>query len=344
MRAFSFKASGMNLGQRGIALVLVLWVLVLLTAIVMEFCFSMRTEVNIARNYKEADQLYFYAQGGVHRAVAEVIYLNDPAIHQKRTSEESEETGDIEKEWRVDGTPYPVAFEHGETEVRLWSESGRINLNGVPERVLRKVISYFVEAGEERDVIVDSILDWRDSDDFHRINGAENAYYQSLPEPYECKNGSFDSVEELLLVRGVTPGLYYGKKTEDLDGAPRVGLKDIFTVFSTVPQLDINSASREVLMAFLGVTSELASAVIEAREEKAFANLDDLLIRIPDLQPFVVEVRPYIVFRSATPYYHITSRARMNPGGSQRGVECIVRIDRSDKTGFRIVMWKDILL
>jgi general secretion pathway protein K len=66
--------------------------------------------------------------------------------------------------------------------------------------------------GEARDIIVDSILDWRDADDFYRIHGAENDYYQSLKEPYRCKNGNFDSIEELLLVRGITPALFYGRK------------------------------------------------------------------------------------------------------------------------------------
>jgi len=74
-----------------------------------------------------------------------------------------------------------------------------------PERssdaLLKKVMKYFVEAGEQRDVITDSILDWRDADDFHRVNGAERTI-TNPSEPYDCKNAMFDTIEELLLVRG----------------------------------------------------------------------------------------------------------------------------------------------
>ena len=164
------------------------------------------------------------------------------------------------------------------------SESGRINLNRVSEPFLRKVIKYFVETGEQRDILVDSILDWRDPDDFHRMNGAENDYYRSLPEPYDCKNGDFDSVEELLLVRGMTPELFYGKKGEDQE-APVIGLKDIFTVFSTVDRVDVNSAPAEVLTALFGFPFQLAKTVTEARGEGGFSSLNDLLQRVPEAPP-----------------------------------------------------------
>src|SRR5262249_10422864 len=58
--------------------------------------------------------------------------------------------------------------------------------------------------------IANSILDWLDPDDSPRTSGAENDYYQSLSQPYSCKNGPLDSLEELLLVKGVTPQLLFG--------------------------------------------------------------------------------------------------------------------------------------
>ena len=327
------------------ALVLVLWVLALLSVIVMEFCFSMRTEVNITRNFKETGQLYYFAHGGIQRAIAELIYRSDPALHQKRTLPGVEELTEMEQEWRIDGRPYLVPFQQGEAEVRVTSESGRINLNNAPDVVLRRVLKYFVEIGEERDIIIDSILDWRDTDDFHRLNGAENDYYQSLTEPYDCKNGPFDAVEELLLVRGITPELFYGKKSKEAEeeGISRIGLRDVFTVFSTVPQLDINASPVEVLVVFFGIPASLAKQVVEVREEKTFANLNELLQRVPDIVPFIQEVGPYIIFQSTTPYFSISSVAKMKTGEAKRGVECVVKIDMAEKSRYRMVMWKDVL-
>src|SRR5262249_20352578 len=59
--------------------------------------------------------------------------------------------------------------------------------------------------------IADAILDWIDgSSDNPRANGAKSSYYAALTPPYRCKNGPLESIEELLLVRGVTPRLLFG--------------------------------------------------------------------------------------------------------------------------------------
>lgn len=326
------------------ALIIVLWVLTLLSVLALEFCFTMRTELNITRNYKEKGQLYYYAQGGVQRGIAELIYRSDPVLHQKRTAPKIEDTGEFEKEWKCDGTPYAVSFQYGDAEVKLKSETGRISLNRAPDQLLRRVAKYFVEIGEQRDILVDSILDWRDPDDFHRVNGAENDYYRSLPEPYDCKNADFDSVEELLLVKGITPEMFYGKKakSEEEKETPVVGLKDIFTVFSTSAALDVNLAPAEVLAVFFGIPYETAKRVAEAREEKTFANLNELVTRVPEIAASIQEVQSFITFSSISSYYNITSKAKMKDGESKRGLECVVRIDRRDKMGYRVVMWKDV--
>jgi general secretion pathway protein K len=348
-RQFGCREMGKNrLRDRGMALIIVLWVLALLSVLALEFCFTMRTELNITRNYKEKGQLYYYAQGGIQRGIAELIYQSDSAIHQRRTTQKVVEATDFEKEWKCDGTPYPISFQYGEAEVKVRSEAGRINLNQAPDPLLKKVIKYFVEIGEERDVIVDSVLDWRDPDDFHRVNGAENDYYRSLPEPYDCKNGNFDSVEELLLVRGVNSELFYGKKrkSEEEKDSPVVGLKDVFTVFSTSAQLDINTAPVEVLMVLFGIPHDLAKRIVEAREERPFradARHTDLISRLPELAPFLPEVSSFIAYGSTTPYYNVASVAKMKEGESKRGLECVVRIDRREKSGYRVVMWKDSL-
>ncbi|MBX3420575.1 MAG: general secretion pathway protein GspK [Pirellulaceae bacterium] len=58
--------------------------------------------------------------------------------------------------------------------------------------------------------IADAILDWLDSDDEVRTSGAEADYYATLQPAYQPANGPLESIEQLLLVRGVTPQLLYG--------------------------------------------------------------------------------------------------------------------------------------
>ena len=60
------------------------------------------------------------------------------------------------------------------------------------------------------DEIAAAIIDWIDQDD-NTESGAETDYYATLDPPYAAKNGPFDTIEELLLVKGVTPEILYGE-------------------------------------------------------------------------------------------------------------------------------------
>jgi general secretion pathway protein K len=233
------------------------------------------------------------------------------------------------------------------------SEAGKVNINLVSESMLRKIIGLFGLEGETKDIVVDSIVDWRDPDDFYRLNGAEEAYYQSLKEPYHCKNAPFDSIEELLLVRGVTPALFYGrndrKKGEGEEKVLPSGLKDIFSIYSPSGQVDINSAPPVVLKIVLAIPEDLLEKIVKAREEKLFDHQLDLLLRVPELKPFIEgdpERQSLILYGRTmlTPYYTIESRATFKEGASVRGLKAIVKIDPKEKEGYKILQWVDVLL
>jgi general secretion pathway protein K len=214
--------------------------------------------------------------------------------------------------------------------------------------MLRKIMTNLGLQAEARDIVVDSILDWRDPDDFIRVNGAENEYYQSLREPYDCKNGDFDSVEELMLVRGITPELFYGqrvisKEGEEVKEEP-IGLKDIFSLYAQGEQIDINSASLPVLRVVLNLPLEVCRQVIRARAEKGFENFLDLLQRVPELSSFSAEVQKLILFTTVTPYYTIEARGKAKEGGGVRGIRAVVKIDSKEKEGYRIIRWLDSMI
>ena len=110
--------------SRGVALIMVLWVTTILSVIALEFCFAMRTEVNITKNFKEEVQLYAIAEGGVHRAIAELIFKQDPRIQQMRKGLTGEEIPPEKKEWVTDGRPYTLSFDQGVNELRIMGEAG----------------------------------------------------------------------------------------------------------------------------------------------------------------------------------------------------------------------------
>jgi type II secretory pathway component PulK len=102
---------------------------------------------------------------------------------------------------------------YGGVRYGLENESSRLNLNTVlladnsGEDAARKLLMTLPGMSEQ---IADTILDWVDADDQPRMLGAEREYYSSLDPPYVPRNGPLHSIEELLLVRDVTPALLFG--------------------------------------------------------------------------------------------------------------------------------------
>ena len=349
MRNFRFQISDFGIkSSEGVALIMVLWVVAVLSVVVLEFCFAMRTEINITKNYKEELQLYAMAEGGVQRAIAELVNKHDLKVQQMRRALKTEEIPSEKREWVTDGRPYLLPFNQGTCEIKVMSEAGKVNINMISEGLLRKIIGNLGLEGEARDIVVDSILDWRDPDDFYRVNGAENEYYQSLKEPYNCKNGNLDSIEELLLIRGITPDLFYGRKNikegEEVLKADRIGLKDTFSIFSSGEQIDINSATPVVMRVLLGIPDEVSRVIVKAREEKEFEHQQDLIQRVPELSPFIGEIGRLIIIRSSIPYYTIESRGKNKEWGSVRGLKVIVKIDPKEKNGYKFIQWVDAVI
>jgi general secretion pathway protein K len=153
--------------EAGMALIAVLWVLVLLTAIVAEFAYSMRTEVNITRNFREAAQAHYIAQTGVIRAVVALVKNEDRAENQQNEAEAARDPIG-----RVNAAIAPQRFGGGQFSLKIDNAAGLINLNTANDALLRLMVNTLDISDTEKAVIVDSILDWRDSDDFHRLNGA----------------------------------------------------------------------------------------------------------------------------------------------------------------------------
>lgn len=330
--------------QRGIALIMVLWIIAILSVVVLEFSFGMRTELNLTRHFKDELQLYEMAEGGVHRAIVEMVYKRDSKIQQKRKTLKTEEIPADQMEWATDGRAYLLSFTGGKVEVRVTGEDGKVNINTVSESLLRKIVGNMGLEGEARDIVVDSILDWRDPDDFYRLNGAENDYYRALREPYDCKDGPLDSLEELLLVRGVTAELYHGiRRKDEEEKVERVGLKDIFSIYASGEQIDINSATSLVMRMVLGLPKQVSELIVKAREEKPFDNQQDLVQRVPEIVPFIGEAARYIAYRPRTPYYTIESKAKREEGGSMRGLKAIIRVDLREKNGYKIIQWVDAI-
>jgi len=253
--------ASVSVSREGIALLLVLWVLTILMVIVLSFSFMSRTEIQSTASFKESIEKKFLAEAGIERGIMEMFYR----IMNKNQTLVLEGT----EVWKVDGTSYEAQLGDGYYRVKVLDESGKLNINTVSDILLKNLLMNLgIEEGDA-DIIVDSIMDWRDPDDLHRLNGAEDDYYQSLPNPYEAKDANFDTLEELILVRGITTEILYG--TDE-----KKGIIEFLTVHSNTNKININAAPKEVLMAIPGMSSDFADTIIEIRSTNEIRSLQEI--------------------------------------------------------------------
>src|SRR5918992_5533843 len=262
------KFAGVS-SERGVALVIVLWIFIFLFVVAFDFSAGVREEATAAHRYSDDNQGYYLALAGFEQGLYD--FLNQS---QGRELQPGNKPKDIfDAGWREE------TLGGGTYRLRLVDESGKINLNRADENALRRIFSNLGVEELLREVLIDSILDWRDQDDLHRANGAENDYYQSLVPAYTAKNGPFDSIEDLLWVRGVTASLYYGDAssgTWDRD-SPRVGLREIFSVDSPIDRVNLRTASASVIHVLLGIPLEKCQAFVDERTRLGDKTLTDLL-------------------------------------------------------------------
>jgi general secretion pathway protein K len=219
-----------------VALVLVVWVGVLITVIASAFMIERRTEAMIIGNSVSMARAEALADAGVQRAVFE-IYRNDNAPET----------------WKRDGSRYTMQLDNVPIAVEIRDESAKIDINTAFEPLLRGLLVSSGLQDDEANRLLDAILDWRDPDTLKRPNGAEESDYKAAGLPYKPANAPFQAIEELQLVLGMRPDIYRRL-------APSI------TVFSRSPGVNAQLATREVLLAIPGATTEMVDDYIVRRE------------------------------------------------------------------------------
>lgn len=257
-------------GQRGVALILVLWTFAAVAVLAAEFARAMHDEAASTRNFKESEQARMIGIAGINEVVLALRAARHNRDDDEVVDEESAPADPVRSLAHGDGQWVESTFQGHRYEVRVIDESGKLSLNKIDQPMLIQIFDNLEIDDDQAEIIADSIVDWRDEDDLHQTNGAENEYYEGLDRPYRCKNAYFESIDELMLVRGVTRDIYYGH-----DGIP--GLKDIFSVFSKVKTINLDSVPPAVMIAITGMDPNDASEFGSARRRAdRQASLDQL--------------------------------------------------------------------
>lgn len=283
--------------RRGSVLIVVLVVIVLLTYGVYGFTERMLAEAEAADAHGRAVQATAFAESGVELAASLVASrAADPEnpislYHQPtlcggvilRPSASAAAVGRF-------SLVAPVESDETYRQVRfgLADESGKLNLNAAAKLELepfdqQTLLMYLPGMTED---IADAIFDYIDEDEEQRAFGAESKYYETLSPPYSAKNSPLESINELLLVRGVTPGLLYGEDAnrnglldpaeddgpatppvDDADGALHPGWAAFLTIHSRESNARPDGSKK--IHINQGLLTDLYDAVAEELDEDA---------------------------------------------------------------------------
>ncbi len=277
--------------HRGVVLIGVLWVIALLSIVAVGISVSMRNEIRLAGNLIAAAQARHAAEAGVQLALVGLLNASEGR---------GVPTGDGVMEFSVGAA---------EVRVSVASESGKIDLNAAPEGLLDALLRVVGVAPEMRSQIVAAIADWRDADSSARPAGAEDEDYAAAGRPYGAKDGPFESVDELRLVRGITPALYEA-------------IQPALTVHSRRGRVNPEAASSLVLLALLDGNDA------EVEEYMALRALH-LRNRQP-APPFPVTAQPYAVPGGGGLTVSVHAHARIGTEGTAR-VHAVVDLRNRDK-------------
>lgn len=218
--------------QRGVALVLVMWLVALLTALVGAYALSARIENMQARTLSRAVVAEEAARAGLEYAMTRVNDL------------------DQRQQWVPDGRAWRWRFHDADVEVRIVDESAKVDLNSADMPLLASLFRVLDPEGGDAEAVAAAIVDWRDPDSLTQAaGGAEDGQYAEAGLPYGAKDAPFETIGEVEQVLGMTPALYALAEPH-------------LTIYSGQASPDQRYASAEVLQA-LGVDP---TAILARRE------------------------------------------------------------------------------
>jgi general secretion pathway protein K len=237
--------------ERGGALLAVMWLAAALAAIAFSVASRVRAEIDRASTLADGTRAYYLAAGAVDRALLQMLWgavTREPAVR--------------------------FAFPSGEAIVEIVPETSRLSLNqATVEDLARLAIAAGAPPAQAQEIAA-AIHDWRtpSTGGFSPFD----RYYLTLTPSFRARHASFEQVEELLLVKGMTPELFYGAYRDGGDRmVPFGGLRDCVSVFGTTGQFDVNTAA-PALLASIGVPPDTVRQIVETRRRQPFRNDEEV--------------------------------------------------------------------
>lgn len=325
-----------NARRRGSALLVALWITLLLSMFVAAFAFDMEIQARITSAWRKKLKAESLARGGI--ALAQMALMEtydqtltsaDKSLYLLEGEDQEFRSGVIALSQGV-GATFSKALPSGEVAVSVQPENARINVNSLID-VHNRDVTYenwrqlFDIAGvtfDQRDALVDCLMDWVDPDEAEHLNGAESSYYETLSPPYSAANGPLATIEDLMLIKG------FSEVIPDAGRSVYDSVAEFLTTYAENEKININAVSAATLTVLFNMDPVVAEWIVSERlgldeeegtaDDKPFTDMNDLLARVPVVDPAIGQK---IIFSSAG-RFHIRSVGQS--GGIRSVIDCIV--------------------
>jgi type II secretory pathway component PulK len=382
--------------DEGIALLVALAVVAILSVVILDFSFSVRVDMHIAANFRDRLVALEAAKGGVNYAMY-LLRQDDPGMDNLQ-DEWAQTTGivldrtdpaEVAEETRLEEDDigfykheeFVTAREQGTlptASIFICDEERKINVNSITSMVsagtnppvalpiYREWVETLIENLGLPQVdpyeLADNIADWIDTDD---DGDAEYTYYETLPQPYSCRNGRMESIYELKLVKGMTDLIFFGTAPYPMqlsgleedqweergklgytmpeyapweiqqDPGAIYGLVNFLTAHST-GRINLLTAPREVLLAILNNDDFLADTIIDARQENPQ--------QPRQIEGMIAQVSPALsqILRSAGAITYQSTNFRIESTGKfhRSAVKVIAIVSRDNARNLTVLYWR----
>jgi type II secretory pathway component PulK len=308
--------------QKGMILIALLWILAALSLLALNLSSTVRGELNVASASAQGEKAYFFARGGLEAALYQLVYPSaDPEKQKARFP------------YRDGMNHFWISSDDWFCHVAVQDEAGKIDLNFANEAVLKRLMQNTGVEEPRAEAIVESILRRREG------GGSQGSRDSGAPHAPAARRHLFTSIEELLLVDGISREVMYGAVRKGRDGEARLyrGLADFITVYSEKVQINLNYAEPEVIAALPGIDSQAAAIIVSSRAEESLSASrmsQQIAGLIPGEAAGLTTTDPSRV-------YCLVATAFLKNSKLRTSVRAVVKLDGTLKWGHSKLIWYD---
>jgi general secretion pathway protein K len=316
--------------RNGSALLTVLWLTAALSAIGLAVATNVRGETERTSTSIDDTKSWFVARGAIEQAALHILWRD------------YRDSSNQPLYYRPGQPAMNLDFPTAQVTVRIIPETAKLNPNTIrPEDLLRLLLALGLPEDRATE-LAEAIVDWRTPVNPNQPSAFDGFYLAQTPS-FLPRHASFLENEELLLIKGMTPGIYYGESLDDSLDNSHGGLRDCLSVYGSYGAVDINSAAPATLQA-IGLSPDDARAIVRRRAVQPF----DTYAALNDLQKELGPVGTRLSLGGQT-MFTLRATARLKqPDGRlsdlRRTVAALVQFTfpgntKNKPAGYQVIRW-----